>query len=494
MQRTVCAALLLLLGGVAQAEIDVRGSWQVNLDCGGLATATSFLNFDENLATGEVTPLDAACGTVTFAGSAVSVLESCEATDEPGQVTGTAFSLPGSGYATSDQTLVDPVWYFIGNCVIKRVVVTSQHNGTITDQSGGVATRIAGTLTNGSVQFYTPSNSLCFDLSGPFTYCSYEMLRNEVPTGSSVTVQPNPRVTVTFDTVTAAGTAGVTPINDPSGEIPPNFQLLGNVLPIFYDVTTTATVSGPITTCLRYDDANDDGIVDGTQLPETSLQLLHEEEEIFVDRTIGIDTAQNAICAETTSLSQLVPGAPSGSIPPPPPGSDEDKPVSGIKMLLKRTDDGVEKGVFITRDRLKIGNLTLTALSDPRIHGATLELFSAAEGTATFPMEAAGWTATPKGVLKYASLSGPIRKAVIKPLKGITVKTNDTGFPLAGPQGTVSVRVTVGNVRYCSRFGPTTIVRDEADRFSAKGALAAALLGCSDTAMGVGSPSGAFVD
>jgi hypothetical protein len=203
----------------------------------------------------------------------------------------------------------------------------------------------------------------------------------------------------------------------------------------------------------------------------------------------------NVVCAETTSLSQLVPGASTVSVPPPP-GSFQDFPMSGIKLLLKRDDANVEKSTFITRDRNKIGNLTVSPLSDPRTLGATFEMFSAAEGTASFSLPAGGWMATTSGVLKYngALVGGPVRKAVIKPLKTIVVKTSDTGVPLAGPQGTVSVRLTVGNVRYCSRFGPTTIVRDETDRFSAKGALAAALLGCSNAALGVSSPSGAFVD
>jgi len=37
-------------------------------------------------------------------------------------------------------------------------------------------------------------------------------------------------------------------------------------------------------------------------------------------------------------------------------------------------------------------------------------------------------------------------------------------------------------------------VKDEPNRFSAKGALAAALIDCSDAALGINSPSGAFVD
>jgi hypothetical protein len=322
------------------------------------------------------------------------------------------------------------------------------------------------------------------------------MFRNDVAAGSGVTVQPNARVSVTFDTVAAGGTASVTPLNDPAAEIPPNFQLLGGVLPIFYDVSTTASVAGTITTCYAYDDANQDGIVDGTQLPETSLQLLHEEEQVFVDRTSSIDTVANVICAETTSLSQLVPGAPTGSVPPPPPGNPDDVPVASIKMMLKRDGSGVEKGAFITRDRDVIQAPLPGGPDDPRSVGATLEVVSAAEGLATFSLPAAGWIANNAGVFKYdgSLVGGPVQRAVIKPQNRLVVKMTDTGIPLAGAQGTVTARFTTGDIRHCARFGPTTVVKDETNRFVAKGALAAALLDCSDASLGIASPSGAFLD
>jgi len=497
MAQKLSLVVLFLTCGVATAAIDVRGGWQVNMDCGGYATATNFFNFDENLTTGEVTPLPTAdCGTVTLLGAPVVRMESCVATNEPGLVAGTTFDLPATGYATSSQTLEDAVYFPIAGCVVKQILITSHHDATVIDGGTGVANSIVGTLTNGYVQMYDTNGLLCFAFAGPFTFCSYEMFRNDVAAGSGITVQPNSRVSVTFDTVAAGGTAAVTPLNDPAAEIPANFQLLGGVLPIFYDVSTTAAVAGSITTCYAYDDVNQDGIVDGTQLPETSLQLLHEEEQIFVDRTSSIDTVANVICAETTSLSQLVPGAPTGSIPPPPPGNPDDVPVAGIKMMLKRDGTGVEKGAFITRDKDVIQAPLPGGPNDPRSVGATFEVVSAAEGLATFSLPAAGWAANNAGVFKYdgALVGGPVQKAVIKPSNRLVVKTTDTGIALAGAQGTVSARFTTGDIRHCARFGPTTVVKDETNRFVAKGALAAALIDCSDAALGIASPGGAFLD
>jgi len=481
-----------VLGGavVAKAtELDVRGAWQINIDCGGLATATSFVTLDQDLDTGVVSgTLGPGCGTVAF--STVAPFASCFATPSPfaGQVTGTAFSLPPSGYFQTDQTLESPAFF---GCAATRIVVSDAYTGSIVaTDGGGTATRIMGSLTNGVVQFYDAGDTLCQQFNGPLNFCTFDMLRADVGLGAGVTVQPNPRVSVTFDSVTTAGTASVTPLNEPDGEIPAEFQLLGGTLPIFYDVTTTAVVSGPITTCYGYPDVDQDGFVDGTfpAVAETDLRLLHEEDLLFVDRTVSLDTIANVVCAETTSLSQIVPGA--AAAPPPAPGEANDVPLAGIKLLLKRNTEGVEVVRFVSRDKARLTPLTD---SGPVLLGALFEISSASEGLATFTLPSTGWTFRNPHVWKFTG-TGDVRKAVLKADKALVVKTTTTHLPLAGPHTEVSVRLTIGGDRYCVRFGPTTIVRDEANRFSAKGAKASALLDCSDAALGIASPSGAFVD
>ena len=479
---------------VAAVELDVRGGWQVNLDCGAYATATSSLVFDEDLGTGVLSATrGSVCGTIAFPGEPVATIGTCSATPSPfdGDVSGSTIVVPAIGYFGSDEELVDPTYFF--GCVIKRIVVTNRYVGSIVDTDGaGTATRVVGTLTNGAVQAYTASGGLCLNISGPVSYCTFEMLRNDVVAGSAVTVRPNARVSLTFDSVTTAGTASVTPLNDPSGEIPPDFRVLGGGAPIFYDVSTTAGVSGTITTCYAYDDADQDGFVDGTHpsVAEGDLRMLHEEGLVFVDRTVGVDPVANRVCAETTSLSQLVPGAQAAPLGG---GGSADVPVAGIKLILKRNASGKEKGAFVTRDRNRIIPPAAGSADDPTQVGATFDLVSDAEGHVTFDLPASSWFTTTSGVFKFAS-SGDVKKAVIKPGKAILVKTNVTGLPLVTPQGAVTVRLTTGGIRHCARFGPTTVVKDEPNRFSAKGAWAAALLDCSDAALGLSSPSGAFVD
>ena len=62
---------------------------------------------------------------------------------------------------------------------------------------------------------------------------------------------------------------------------------------------------------------------------------------------------------------------------------------------------------------------------------------------------------------------------------------------VAGPHGSVGVRVTTGTLRNCARVGGR-VLRDEAGKFIAKDGLAADLVDCSDAELG--SPSGAFLD
>jgi hypothetical protein len=85
-----------------------------------------------------------------------------------------------------------------------------------------------------------------------------------------------------------------------------------------------------------------------------------------------------------------------------------------------------------------------------------------------------------------------VKVAVIKQGKVLKVVSKDAGLPLAGAQGSVGIRVQTGLTRNCAFFGPSTIIKDEANKFIAKHALASAISDCADSTL-LGSPSGAFV-
>ena len=118
-------------------------------------------------------------------------------------------------------------------------------------------------------------------------------------TGSNVEVQPIQEVTLSFTNVTSSGQTTVTTTNTTSVSAPAGF-VVGDI-PIYYEITSTATFDGPVEVCFNYDESQVNG-------PESSLRVLHEENGEFVDRTVSLDTANNVICALVDSFSAFVVG------------------------------------------------------------------------------------------------------------------------------------------------------------------------------------------
>ncbi|MGH9789333.1 MAG: LamG-like jellyroll fold domain-containing protein [Candidatus Acidiferrales bacterium] len=119
------------------------------------------------------------------------------------------------------------------------------------------------------------------------------------PTGANVSVQPISEVMIAFNNVTGAGATSVTTTNTNPLPVPAGFQL-GDP-PIFFEITTTASFTGPIEVCFSYDENQFNGA-------EADLRVLHEEGGSFVDRTSSLDTANNVICAVVDSFSAFVAG------------------------------------------------------------------------------------------------------------------------------------------------------------------------------------------
>lgn len=306
---------LLSLGAVPlrAAEVDVSGSWQVNVDCGFVATATAFFDIAEDPTTGVLTASSPAdCGTLQVPGAIVKLPAACGIASHAweGRVSAGNLDLPASGSGVSDIRFETPFRFDMIECTVARIVSAEQFTGRVTDDGSGWATRIDGTLSTSKIDFRTASGRRCLFIAGG-PVCRFSMRRNEVPAGSDVTVSPREGATVTFARVIEPGTVAVTPLTEVDGVVPATFRILGDQgVPIFYDVRTTATVAGAITSCFSYPDSDGDGVVDGTDPPfdEQQLRILHEEDGVFVDRTVSLDPDANVICAETTSLSPIVIG------------------------------------------------------------------------------------------------------------------------------------------------------------------------------------------
>ncbi len=120
------------------------------------------------------------------------------------------------------------------------------------------------------------------------------------PAGTTVEVNPVDATTgtspaiVTFDEVTTPGSTTLALSTE--GPTPPAGFAPGEPA-TYYDISTTAVVTPPITVCINYTGVSFED--------ETQLRLWHYENGAWVDQTIpgSLDTNANTICALANSLS-----------------------------------------------------------------------------------------------------------------------------------------------------------------------------------------------
>jgi hypothetical protein len=107
-----------------------------------------------------------------------------------------------------------------------------------------------------------------------------------------VLVDYNNDVTLTFTDVTISGNTSVT-ISGAAPAPPAGFNLIGD----YYDFTTDAAYTPPITITLSYDEADVVG-------PEANLRLYHYEGGAWTDVTVlPVDTVNNIITGQVNTLS-----------------------------------------------------------------------------------------------------------------------------------------------------------------------------------------------
>ncbi len=114
--------------------------------------------------------------------------------------------------------------------------------------------------------------------------------------GSNVTVEPEPGLNMTFDTVAEGGTTTVEISTEAPGGGPGGLEFQG----MYYDIDTTCVYSGPITISFAYDDTG------MTLEQEQNLRLMHwlTADQMWVDITVlPVDTVNNVISGVTDSLS-----------------------------------------------------------------------------------------------------------------------------------------------------------------------------------------------
>lgn len=293
------------------ASFDVFGT-PVNLgvSVGTVATVDAVVsNYDGNTADYDGTFDSLPAGLLGFDGSGSSVCgpNGCPYVSYVGPVTNVSGSvgLPAGPQYTMDGTLA-----FLGPIPMATIPGCSLTGVNLFEGPGAINAFQSVTTTTGT-NVTVSNNTTFFDSS----------------TGTAVPVS----IDVTYGQVTGTGSTVVTAFSNAAGEIPGNFAAQvdgkcadnpsvsccadsdcttgiceGCYKAVFADVTTTAAISPPIEICSYYQDADDDGIVDGSNVNENALSVLHNEGGVFVDRTSQQNTDLNFICAEVNSLSFFV--------------------------------------------------------------------------------------------------------------------------------------------------------------------------------------------
>jgi len=164
-----------------------------------------------------------------------------------------------------------------------------------------------------------------------------------------------------------------------------------------------------------------------------------------------------------------------------------DHPVDGRKLTARRTNSGRETLAF-TSKAPAVPFPTPGGPDDPRTVGARLDVLSFAEGTAALDLPAGKWKLNKAGTrYTFSDKTAPDATSGVKVVtlvrsKGISLTSKRLGLPFAVAQGRVAVRVTLGSLRTCARFGGT-ITKDVPGKFAAKNASAAGLADCSDAVL-----------
>ena len=434
----------------APATSNVDGSWQLNIDCGGVTEVVpiSFTGngYDAFLAD----PPE--CGTLYLDG-AIHAFTGCGGSDYRGQVCGSRLRVPtieGGSWVSDERFAIPFDSAAIGCNQLARVFRERRLTGTITDDGQGRAVRIDGTADAG-IEFWQDTGSDLCAVTEHGPSCTFVMLRSDTSggAGGATSVAPYPGASVSYADVTAPGRTTITPLTSPSATIPANFQLLGTS--VFYDVRTTADATGPRIVCLPYPEPV-------PPASELDIQLRHSEGGAFVDRTVSLDTVNNVVCGEVDSFSQFVPGTTSPTA---------ENTLSGQKLLLKATVPARAKLSVASRDPAIAVTPVGGASDDPTIVGGRLRI-ATTQGLAfdvTHVLPASGWTATgsPGAVTQYKFKSkvGPIRTVVVR--NGKVLKATGKGIGLGIAIGTdpnpVGLVLTTGTRHYCLEFGGTTTLK-----------------------------------
>ena len=403
-----------------------------------------------------------------------------------------------------------------GRAICTDAITCAQGQGTFVADVTSVADP-NGLLPDGYV--YTFDGTVAvdpgpFDAAGVFGFNAF--LPHDLPVGVPVSATSDDSffdsrkntlrdflIDLTFAGVTNPGTVTILGKAAIPGALPANINVHPDVS-IFVDIVTGGGLAftPPVEVCVHYDDTNPaDGIVDGTSLATNELKLLHALAlgDNFQDVTTTTDGGK--VCGQVDQLSPfLVAQGPAPTttststttvtttLPPPTTTTTLPERLAGKKLLLKDKAGKPQKRAI---DCIAQGGVTLgggnQSDDDPVVNGGALRVRGGSFDD-TYELPSSGWKYQGKAGqgkgYKFAK-GAAIKSVIVKSGKLVRVigKGSGLGHDLATNPDPVDVTLTLGDRKYCMRFGGTVQFKD-GTKFLGKSAPAPAAC----------SPSGAFLD
>jgi hypothetical protein len=285
--------LWVIVGTIAGADVDAAGAYHAaNVPPGGYPIVV----WSPGCLPGEQVG-----STNATVAAGVSTTANIDITGTAGLVTG---HVTVNGVALSN-----PAIYIEGNCSSTSWSSTDRGEFAHFVAPGSYSARVIGpSSVLGSFQFKT--------LAGRIT----DVDIGSTPAGSDISIELSGGlgtvggISLTFTQVVSAGSTTV--VESGAGAPPPTgFRIVGSSSgPVYWDIDTTATYSGPISVCIRYDQADVHG-------QEQNLRLRHDGGSGWEDITTSVDADTDIICGVTTSLSPFIVVEPLAT---PDPGPDAD--------------------------------------------------------------------------------------------------------------------------------------------------------------------------
>lgn len=350
-----CVTMCTLLAALpAFADVLGRGTATFDFDTNDPARAITngVLTFDNATNTVFGTPINlSTAGTVTFSGNLTPattttgtfavhfVGSSCSSCDAACNFCGGSCSLcynEAGNYVCSAAGCQsgEPASFVANLSNLTGTVVAGLPAGlSYTSDGSSVLISSMGTLGHYTT---TPSALNAFQQATTQTGSNQMVSTNTTFFNSKTNMETPVIVDVTYTSVNSPGTTTVTAVSASTIPMPhfsvdvgqcsktkklgcqsdadcPSGETCDGYHGFFFDVSTTASVSGPIKICSHYQDAEPrpkggNGYLDGTGkpgIPETSLRFLHDEGGTLKDVTLSgyPDTLHNVICGQVNSLS-----------------------------------------------------------------------------------------------------------------------------------------------------------------------------------------------